>query len=247
MRRSAAVLSRPRMFEHRQRPGVQSPLNLLSYKYLIWTAAFSGLRVGRSAAVNGWGSTHFAYMNLRLFQQFIQAAVMKYRIILGLALAATVSGCVKPPATAEGFRQLANSGSRWVEVEKFVVNRPYHAVARTFQSRSDSCLRVQVTSTTSGGYRSHGTTFKRDYRPTVKVGKRRTEFYVQIHIEGTNLVRVYDEAKGGDYVMIADAYPAGRNKTRIELHRASIGHDVLSKAVRNWATGRNLGCPDLTK
>lgn len=172
---------------------------------------------------------------------------MKYRILLLIALAAIASGCVKPPKTADGFRQMAAAGSRWVGVEKFEVKRPYRAVARTFQRRAKACLRVRVRSESRGGYRTNPSTFIKDYRPTVKVGKRRTEFHVQIHIEGTNLIKVYSEAEGGDYVVVADAYPMGRNRTRIELHGVTVGHDVLVKSVRNWAIGKNLGCPDLTK
>jgi hypothetical protein len=169
------------------------------------------------------------------------------RFLLVFALAAIVSSCVKPPPTAEGFRQLAASGGRWAKVETFEVDRPYQEVAKTFQSRSAACLQVQVVSTSSGGYQSHPTTFKRDYKPTVKLDQSRAEFYVQIHIEGTNLVRVYEEADGGDYVMVADAYPVGPNRSRIELHQVTIGHDVLMKSVRDWATGKSTACPDLTK
>jgi hypothetical protein len=27
----------------------------------------------------------------------------------------------------------------------------------------------------------------------------------------------------------------------------SMGHDVLISAIKGWATGKNVGCPDLTK
>lgn len=83
--------------------------------------------------------------------------------------------------------------------------------------------------------------------PTVRLSERRAEFYIQIHIEGTNLVKVYEEAEGGDYVMVADAYPVGPNKTRIELHQVTVGHEVLMKSVRDWASGKSKACPDLTK
>ena len=169
------------------------------------------------------------------------------RIILVFALAAIVSGCVKPPKTAEGFRQLAASGGMWAKVESFEVDWPYRTVAETFKRRSEACLRVQVVSTSSGGYQSHPTTFQRDYMPTVRLSERRAEFYIQIHIEGTNLVKVYEEAEGGDYVMVADAYPVGPNKTRIELHQVTVGHEVLMKSVRDWASGKSKACPDLTK
>ncbi len=169
------------------------------------------------------------------------------RFILMFALVTIVSGCVKPPLTAEGFRQLAASGGRWVDVEKFEVDRPYREVARTFERLSEACLRVQVVTTSSGGYRSHPTTFRQTYKPTVKVNKRRAEFYIQMGIEGTNLIKVSKEAEGGYFLMVVDAYPVGRNRTRIEFFRPNMGHDVLTKTVRNWATGKSTACPDLTK
>ena len=169
------------------------------------------------------------------------------RFIIMFAAVAIVSGCVKPPKTAEGFRQLAASGGMFATVERFEVDRSYQEVATTFQRLSEACLQVQVVSESSGGYRSHPTTFKKDYRPTVILNPSRTEFYVQIHIEGTNLIKVYSEADGGDYVMVADAYPVGRNRTSVELHQVTIGHDVLMKSVHDWATGKSTACPDLTK
>ncbi len=172
---------------------------------------------------------------------------MLLRFILMFALVAIVSGCVKPPLTAEGFRQLAASGGRWATVEKFEVDRPYREVAKTFERLSEACLRVQVVTTSSGGYGSHPTTFRQTYKPTVKVDQRRAEFYIQMGIEGTNLIKVYEEPDDGNYAMVVDAYPVGRNRTRIELHRVTMGADVLIKSVRNWATGKSTACPDLTK
>lgn len=170
---------------------------------------------------------------------------MKFAIIPILLLATAVSGCVKPPKTAEGFRQMAPKSS-FLKVEKFTVNRSYRQVAGDWRRRSDACLRVRVT-TKSSGYRQGPMTFKQDYLPTVVNGKGRAELHIQQHVEGTNLIKVYKEPTGGNFLLIADAYPAGRNKTRIELFRPTMGYDVLAKAVRGWATGKNLGCPDLTK
>lgn len=52
---------------------------------------------------------------------------------------------------------------------------------------------------------------------------------------------------GGYYLLVADAQPVTQTKTRIDLYRPSMGHGVLIQAVKNWATGENIGCPDLTK
>ena len=51
----------------------------------------------------------------------------------------------------------------------------------------------------------------------------------------------------GAYIIVADAYPQPGNRTRMQLYGPSIGYDVVYRAIRGWASGENLGCPDLTK
>jgi hypothetical protein len=69
---------------------------------------------------------------------------------------------------------------------------------------------------------------------------------VQFHHEA-GVLNVSEEPEGGYYLLVADAYPINKNKTRVDLYGLSMGHDVLIKAVKGWATGENVGCPDLTK
>lgn len=170
---------------------------------------------------------------------------MRSRFVPAIILAASVTGCGTAPKTAEEFRR-AVPGSSFVALERFEVDRPFREVARTFQQRSEACLRIRVTTSTTG-YRSGATTFRQDYLPTTRFDGGRAELHIQQHIEGTNLIKVHAEPAGGYYLLVADAFPAGRNRTRIDLYRPTIGHDVLVKSVRAWATGENLGCPDLTK
>ena len=171
---------------------------------------------------------------------------MRYRLLSAIILTAAVSGCGTMPKNAAEFRRMA-PGSSMIKVERFEVDRPFRQVAKTFRQRADTCLRVRVTTDTSGGYRSHATTFREDYLPTTRITGHRAELHVQNHIEGTNLIKVHEEPEGGYYLLVADAFPAGPNRTRIDLYRPTIGHAVLTQSVRNWATGENLGCPDLTK
>lgn len=171
---------------------------------------------------------------------------MRYRLLPAIILAAAISGCGTMPRNADEFRHMAQ-GSSMIKVEHFEVDRPFRQVARTFRQRADQCLRVRVTTNSSGGYGSHPTTFKEDYLPTTRITRNRAELHVQNHIEGTNLIKVHKEPEGGYYLLVADATPVGRNRTRIDLYRPTIGHGVLTQSVRNWATGDNLGCPDLTK
>lgn len=171
---------------------------------------------------------------------------MKFRFLPAIILSTTLSGCFSMPQNADEFRLMAPTSSL-IKIERFEVDRPFRQVARTFRRRADACLRIRVTTNTSGGYRSHATTFKENYLPTTRITKRKAELHVQSRIEGTNLIKVHKEPEGGYYLLIADATPVGRNRTRIELYRPTIGHGVLSQSIRNWATGENLGCPDLTK
>ncbi len=78
------------------------------------------------------------------------------------------------------------------------------------------------------------------------VTEKKAELHVQQHHE-RGVINVSKEPDGGYYLLVADASPINKTKTRIELYRPSLGHGVLIQAVKNWATGENVGCPDLTK
>ena len=84
------------------------------------------------------------------------------------------------------------------------------------------------------------------YKPTVLVTGKKAELHVQFHHD-QGVINVSKEPAGGYYLLVADAQPVTHTKTRIDLYRPSMGHGVLIQAVKNWATGENVGCPDLTK
>ena len=84
------------------------------------------------------------------------------------------------------------------------------------------------------------------YKPTVRVSAQRAELHLQQHHE-KGVMNVTQEPEGGYYLLVADAYPLAKNRSRIEIFGPSMGHDVLINAIKGWATGKNIGCPDLTK
>jgi hypothetical protein len=47
--------------------------------------------------------------------------------------------------------------------------------------------------------------------------------------------------------VVADATPIDKSRTRIDIYGPSVGTDTLVRAINGWATGENLGCPDMTK
>ena len=159
---------------------------------------------------------------------------------------AAMTGCGTMPQTAEEFRQAAPKALTG-KVETFDVERPFDAVAKTFQKNGPECLNktVRVTSSTPGKYGPVVSTYTVTYKPTVRVTNKKAELHVQQHMDNT--LKVHKEPEGGYYLLVADAYPISRNKTRVDMYCPAIGHKVLIKAVKGWGTGENVGCPDLTQ
>jgi hypothetical protein len=163
-------------------------------------------------------------------------------VIVALNLLALL-GCISHPQTAEEFRK-AVPGAFSATVETFDVERPFSQVASTFQKMGPNCLSktIKTTSQTTTSYQVIVTT----YKPTVVVTSRKAELHVQQHHD-QGVLAVSKEPEGGYYLLVADAQPVTQTKTRVDLYRPSMGHGVLIQAVKNWATGENVGCPDLTK
>jgi hypothetical protein len=165
-----------------------------------------------------------------------------YVFIMSLSVL-VLSGCVSHPQTADEFRKAVPSAFS-AKVETFEVDRPFSQVSSTFQKMGPNCLAktVKTTSQTNMSYQVIVTT----YKPTVVVTGKKAELHVQMHHD-QGVVNVSKEPKGGYYLLVADAQPVSQTKTRIDLFRPSLGHGVLIQAVKNWATGENIACPDLTK
>ena len=170
---------------------------------------------------------------------------MQIRIATVLALLPlALAGCATShPQNAEEFRR-AVPGAFMMKTETFEVSRSMRDVAETFQRKAPECLniRVRMTSQTSTSYQVIVTR----YTPTVVATKERAELHVQQHHE-SGVMKVTKEPEGGYYLLVADAYPLDAKRTRVEMFGPSRGYDALVRAVKGWASGENLGCPDLTK
>jgi hypothetical protein len=160
--------------------------------------------------------------------------------------AATVllAGCVtQHPQNAEEFRKMA-PGAFLVKTDSQEVNRSLREIGATFRKRAPECLNMRVTTTSQapGSYQ----VIVSVYRPTVVVTDQRVELHLQRHHE-KGVIAVTKEPEGGYYLMVADAYPVDGRRSRLEIIGPSKGYDVIWRAVIGWATGKDLGCPDLTK
>lgn len=164
---------------------------------------------------------------------------MKNLIVIISALSTiTLYGCAIMPQTADEVRKVVKS-------ETFEVNRPFRDVAETFQKNASACLDMTVKVTETSGMSSRTVVFT--YKPTVHVSEKKLELHVQRHVGGGGIINIYKEPEGGHYIVIADATPLDKKRTKIDMYRLVMGNSVLVKAIKGWATGENPGCPDLTK
>lgn len=170
---------------------------------------------------------------------------MAPRIVTMLAAAAfALGGCVSQhPQNAEEFRKVA-PGAFLVKVETHEINRSMRQIGETFNRRAPECLnmRVRTVSQAPGSYQ----VIVSLYKPTVAVNAERAELHLQRHHEA-GVMRVTKEPEGGYYLMVADAYPVDARRSRLQIIGPSKGYDVIWRAILGWASGKDLGCPDLTK
>ena len=159
------------------------------------------------------------------------------------AFSALVAGCAQQPQTAQEFRA-AIPGAFMGKVQTFEAKRPLRDVAKTFQARAPECLNVSVrtVSQTSTSYQNILTV----YKATVVNNSQKAELHLQRDFKSGVLVPG-KVPPGGLYYLVADATPIDNGRTRIDIYAPSVGTDTLVRAITGWATGQNLGCPDMTK
>lgn len=144
--------------------------------------------------------------------------------------------------TPEEHRAAAKNGQAFFTAESFEVKRPYAQVVRTFQKKAPECLSFALSETRKPiiGVGSLTDTYAKT-KPTVIVSGNRTELHFQAKFKGT----LGETPPDGNYFLIADAYPVGKRQTRVDIYRVRV--ELVAQAVRNWASGANMGCPDPTR
>ena len=157
--------------------------------------------------------------------------------------AALLAACAVHPQNAEEFRQYVPTAT-FGKVQTFEAKRPFRDVAKTFQAKAPECLNVAVRTVETSSTSSINVLTT--YKPTVVVNEKRAELHVQRTLKGNVIVPGKPPA-GGDYFIVADATPLDRTRTRIDIYSPSIGATTIVRAITGWATGENVGCPDMTK
>lgn len=157
---------------------------------------------------------------------------------------AVLTGCVTShPQNAIEFRA-AVPGAFLAKVEKYEVSQPFQKVASRFEKMAPKCLNVTI-KTVSQSTTSYQVIVT-EYKPTVILSEDRAELHVQQH-HAQGVMKITEEPEGGYYLMVVDAIKVDEGTTRIEYYGPSVGHESIIKAIKGWASGENMGCPDLTK
>lgn len=155
-----------------------------------------------------------------------------------------LAGCaIKPhPQSAAEFKKVL-PGSTFGKKETYVIKRSFRRVAKSLNTLAPKCLNKRIKSTSSGYM--HHQVIVTDYNPTVTIKKNFVELALQQdHIQG--VMNVTKKPKGGYYMLVVDAFKAGKNKTKVVMYYPSIGSDVIIKAIKSWIKGKR-GCPNLTE
>jgi len=166
---------------------------------------------------------------------------------LSLIFGATLYGCaaLDSPMSANEFRDGVKGSSLGV-VQTFDAKRPYAQVVETLRKKANECLAVSVVSEGSV-YQGNMMVRERSlqiYKPTVNVTKDATELSLQVGNGKMNPVQKHP--KDGYYMLVADATPSGRNSTKVTIYRGKWGKGKdIDEAIRGWANGDRLACPDL--
>jgi hypothetical protein len=160
------------------------------------------------------------------------------------AACAVLASCAQNyPQNAQEFRQAA-PGAFMGTKHSFEANRSVREIGKTFEARAPECLNVRVRTVSQTSTSSQNIVAR--YKATVVATADKAELHLQRHFESGVLVPG-KEPPGGLYILVADAVPVGKGKTRIDIYGPSKGADVLFRAINGWASGDNLGCPDMTK
>ena len=168
---------------------------------------------------------------------------MRLQLVCSIAALAAAGCATQMPQTADEFRRMA-PGAFLVQVQSFEVKRPLREVGETFRRRAPECLNVTIRSTEQGTGYYH--VVETAYTPTTLVAAERAELHLQQkHLKG--VLAVHKEPEAGHYLFVVDANAVDRGTTKVQIIGPSRGYDMVVSAVKAWASGSSMGCPDLTK
>ncbi len=176
---------------------------------------------------------------------------MSYKHLFVFSLFTVVlTGCVgSMPKSADLLVQNAQGGKMFSKKDSFEVQQPVSKVAAVLKEKSAECLQRQINSShweQQGSFQVHRER-SIDLTPIMQVTKERARLTVQLKDVSKGNINLGGMPPEGWYVMVVDAYPLDKHKTRVDSYFQYTGYDGMYAAVKPWVTGANAGCPDLTQ
>jgi hypothetical protein len=168
-------------------------------------------------------------------------------VLTGMLCAVVLVGCgtTTYPTTGAEFKQ-ATASSSLLDRESFEVNRPFAQVARALQRKSAECLnyKLDIAIRPVGVIGGSTKILHEQAKSTVAVTDSKAELTFQVKHTGEPAQHPYKDKEPPDGViyLVADVYPAGKGRTKIDIVRARVA--VVAEAIKAWAGGNDKGCPD---
>ena len=162
------------------------------------------------------------------------------RMLPLIAVVLLLVGCATPQ-NAEEFRKYTRE-SPFKTTDTYEVARPFSEVSSTLRKKTNECLAITITTTTTRDFLFKRTSIQA-YKPTLITKPNRAELHLQLKKSAT--IEVGAPPDGG-YRVVLDATPKANGRTRIDTYALIDSESgLILTALRGWVTGENLGCPDL--
>ncbi|HEY3487296.1 MAG TPA: hypothetical protein VGL10_04465 [Gammaproteobacteria bacterium] len=161
------------------------------------------------------------------------------KTVLMIVLTWAVSGCGSVPMTHTEYRDaVKQSDSSLLTRDSFEVGRSFADVSRSIQRKASECLNYQL----AINIRENNVNRIAQERgkPTLIASKNKLEMYFQAKVTPSG--NIMKEPPDGLYLLLAEAYPIGKGRTKVDIYRARV--EVVAQAIKAWAWGKEQGCPD---
>ena len=168
------------------------------------------------------------------------------KTIVGLLGLAALAACTPAPQSASEMRDVVKNGAFMADYQTHKVARSYSAVASSIRTGANKCFNrnFQSRSTYSPGPGMAPVMQVMNVYYSAQPKSTGSRLEVPVHrrmgsgkktLLGTDTQRIF---------YLIDVTPASGG-AKIELYGGKMGYGAMNAAVRSWAKGGSIRCPDL--